>query len=104
VGVGCERERTIHGKSLDCADGDAVVAIPRLPLARNAVCEDLKPERKAGARERAARKAIFCFLGGSGEGELRLFSWRMKLRRNRELNLPSERVREPPESEKVPEG
>ena len=43
-------KRTIHGKSLDCVEGDVVEAIPRLPLVRNAVCEDLKPERKTGAR------------------------------------------------------
>ena len=36
--------------SLDFVEGDAEVAIPRLPLARNAVCEDLKPDRKMGMR------------------------------------------------------
>jgi len=40
--------RTIHGKSLDCVDGGVVVAIPRLPLPRNVVRDDLKPERKTG--------------------------------------------------------
>jgi len=45
-----KRARTIHGKSLDCFGCDVVVAIPRLPLVRNAVCVDLKPERKMGAR------------------------------------------------------
>lgn len=57
-----KRTRTIHGISLDCVDGEVVlVAIPRLPLARNAVCEDLKPERKIGVRQRVALEAIFRF-------------------------------------------
>ena len=57
-----KRARTIHGISLDCVDGDVVVLIPRLPLTLNAVCEDLKPERKIGAKQRVARDAIFRFL------------------------------------------
>jgi hypothetical protein len=34
----------------DNIDGDVVVAIPRLPLTRNAVCEDPRPERKTGEK------------------------------------------------------
>ena len=78
-----------------------VLDIPRLPLARNAVFEDLKPERKVGARWRIAREAIFW---GGGEGEVELGDETGG--KAVSLAFPPDGfrdVREPPESENVPE-
>ena len=40
------RIRTIHGTSLDRVECGGLVEDPRLPLARNGVREDSKPERR----------------------------------------------------------